>query len=392
MTADRDHHLVLFGATGFTGALTAEYLARNAPPECRWALAGRSPSKLTALRDRLAEINPACAELPLLHADSTDEQSLHEIASSTSVVITTVGPYINYGEPLVKACADAGTDYVDLCGEPEFADLMYVRHHRRAAETGARLIHACGFDSIPYDLGVHFTVAALPEKVPLTVDGIIRTGASFSGGTYHSAITAFSRARSMLEVAKQRRKNEPRPKDRQVHLPMGSIRRDRETGRWLVPMPTIDPQIVGRSAAALSRYGPHFTYRHQVAIKRLPLAVGGVAGAGLLFAMAQIPPARRWLLDRKKPGEGPSAEQRAKAWFKVTFRGEGGGRKVVTEVSGGDPGYDETAKMLSESALCLAFDNLPAPGGQSTTAAVMGEPLTKRLINAGLKFEVVSQS
>src|SRR5690348_1019665 len=183
MTGTRTYDIVLFGATGFTGELTAQYLARTAPAGTRWALAGRNPAKLAAVRDRLAELNPACKDLPLLHADVSDPGSLAEVARSARVVITTVGPYVEYGEPLVAACAEHGTDYVDLSGEPEFVDNMYVRHDERARETGARIVHCCGFDSIPHDLGAYFTVQQLPEGVPLRVEGFVRIDARFSGGT-----------------------------------------------------------------------------------------------------------------------------------------------------------------------------------------------------------------
>src|SRR3954464_6652669 len=183
MAAEREHDIVLFGGTGFTGALTAEYLARNAPATTRWALAGRNQSKLEALRDRLG------GDVPLLKADVTDEKSISDVAAATRVVITTVGPYINYGEPLVKACAEHGTDYTDLTGEPEFVDRMYVKYNAEAAQSGARIVHACGFDSIPHDLGVRFTVDQLPEGVPITVRGYVRAGGSPSGGTFASALT-----------------------------------------------------------------------------------------------------------------------------------------------------------------------------------------------------------
>jgi short subunit dehydrogenase-like uncharacterized protein len=150
--ADREYDVVVFGATGFTGELTAEYLARKAGGETRGALAGRNLEKLEAVRRRLADVNAACAKLPLLQADISDPASIRAIAESTKVVITTVGPYIHYGEPLVAACAAAGTDYVDLTGEPEFVDLMWLRHHKAAEASGARIVHSCGFDSIPYDL------------------------------------------------------------------------------------------------------------------------------------------------------------------------------------------------------------------------------------------------
>ncbi|MYV91767.1 saccharopine dehydrogenase NADP-binding domain-containing protein, partial [Streptomyces sp. SID1034] len=189
----RTYDIVLFGATGFVGALTAQYLATHAPQGCRWAVAGRNRTKLERLRERLAELNPACATLPLLTADSTDPASLRTLAESARVVATTVGPYVWYGEGLVEACADAGTDYLDLTGEPEFVDTMYVRHDARARERGARLVHACGFDSVPHDLGVRFTVRQLPAGVPLRIDGFVRTNATFSGGTLASALTAIGR-------------------------------------------------------------------------------------------------------------------------------------------------------------------------------------------------------
>jgi short subunit dehydrogenase-like uncharacterized protein len=158
---------------------------------------------------------------------------------------------------------------------------------------------------------------------------------------------------------------------------------------WTVPLPTIDPQIVGRSAAALPRYGPEFTYRHHMAVKHLTTIAGTGVGLAALGVLAQIPPARRWLLDRRKPGAGPSAERRAKSWFTVRFVGHGGGQRVVTEVAGGDPGYTETAKMLAEAALCLAFDDLPATAGQVTTAVAMGNALIERLRAADIVFQIL---
>jgi short subunit dehydrogenase-like uncharacterized protein len=392
MAADRSHDLVLFGATGFTGGLTAEYLARHASPGTRWALAGRNREKLEALRGRLATDNPACAELPLLHADVGDPASLGEIAAAARVVITTVGPYIRYGEPLVAACAEAGTDYVDLTGEPEFVDLMYVRYHTRAVETGARIVHSCGFDSIPHDLGAYFTVTQLPEGVPIRLEGFVSAGGKPSGGTFHSAVTGFSRFRETAKASGERRKLEPRPEGRRVRAIRGTPRHEHAVGAWVLPLPTIDPQVVRRSARALDRYGPDFSYGHYVAVKRLPAAVGLVGGVAGLFALSQLPPTRNLLLGRLQPGEGPTPEQRAKGWFKVRFVGEGGGRRVVTEVAGGDPGYGETSKMLAESALCLAHDDLPTTAGEVTTAVAMGDALTERLRRAGITFTVLESS
>ncbi|MEW1924797.1 saccharopine dehydrogenase NADP-binding domain-containing protein [Streptomyces sp. NPDC088360] len=389
--ADRTYDIVLFGATGFVGVLTAEYLAAHAPDGLRWAIAGRDTGKLERLRETLTEAHPACAELPLVRADVADPASLREMAGQARVVATTVGPYLAYGQELVAACAEAGTDYVDLTGEPEFVDLMYVRHDARARETGARLVHSCGFDSVPHDLGAYFTVRRLPEGVPLRVDGFVRSNATFSGGTFASALAQFARGPQMLSAARDRRRHEPRLVGRKAYAPPGAPRYDGEVGAWALPLPTIDPQVVQRSARALERYGPDFRYRHYAAVKTLPFAVGGAVGISTLVAAAQLPPARRWLSSRLKPGEGPSERRRAESWFSVRFVGEGGGKRVFTEVSGGDPGYDETAKMLAEAALCLALDDdLPDVAGQLTTAVAMGDALTARLTAAGLRFRVAA--
>ncbi len=387
--ADRPYDIVLFGATGFTGELTAEYLARNAPPGTRWALAGRSQEKLEGVRRRLAEVNPEFGSLSLLRADVTDAGSVRDVAEAAKVLITTVGPYIRYGEPLVAACATAGIDYVDLTGEPEFVDRMWLGYHEEAVATGARLVHSCGFDSIPYDLGVQFTVEQMPEGVPISVDGFMRVNASISGGTYQSTIEILSRLRSGAKVGRERRRREGKPDGRRVADIPGKPHRSEFAGGWVVPFPTIDPQTVKRSARALERYGPDFTYSHYAVVGPLPMLVGLGAAAGVTVALAQIPPARDLLLKAMSSGDGPSAEKRARSWFSVRFAAHAGDRVVRTEVSGGDPGYSETSKMLAESALCLAFDDLPQRAGQLTPAVAMGDALRLRLQAAGIEFEVL---
>ncbi|MGZ4232614.1 MAG: saccharopine dehydrogenase family protein [Solirubrobacteraceae bacterium] len=389
--AEREYDIVVFGATGFTGALTAEYLARHAPATTRWALAGRNREKLEAVRRRIADASPAVAQLPLITADTADASSMRALAESTRVVITTVGPYINYGEPLVAACAAAGTSYVDLTGEPEFVDLMWLRYHEQAQQSGARLVHSCGFDSIPYDLGALYAVEHLPEGVPIKLEGFVRVNGTFSGGTYHSALHIMGRLRQGMKVAGERKRRESRPPGRTVRGVQGKPHQDAEAGGWVFPFPTIDPQTVLRSARALDRYGPDFSYSHYLVIKQLPVAVGLGLGAGAMVALAQLKPTRDLLLKLKDPGDGPTPAQREKAWFKVKMVGEGGGQRIVAQVSGGDPGYGETSKMLAESALCLAHDELPDRAGQLTPAVAMGDALIKRLQAAGIRFEVLER-
>jgi short subunit dehydrogenase-like uncharacterized protein len=377
--AERPYDVVVFGATGFTGALTAEYLAANAPESTRWAIAGRNRAKL----ERLG------LDAPMLHADVSDPDSMRELAESTRVLITTVGPYVNYGEAAVAACAAAGTDYVDLTGEPEFVDLMWLRYHEQAVASGARIVHSCGFDSIPYDLGVLYTVGQLPAGVPVSVSAFVRFGGTFSGGTYHSAVNVMGRLRQGVMAARERRAKEQRPSGRRVRGVAGRPRYERDAGGWAVPFPTIDPQTVLRSARALDRYGPDFSYSHYLIVRRLTTLAGLGAATGAAVALAQLAPTRNLLLKLKDPGEGPSPEQRQRAWFRVRFSANAGGKRLVTAVSGGDPGYGETSKMLGESALCLAHDQLPQRAGQLTPAVAMGQPLIDRLQRAGIEFGVL---
>jgi short subunit dehydrogenase-like uncharacterized protein len=400
--ADREHDIALFGATGFTGGLTAEYLAAHAPPTTRWALAGRSAAKLERVRARLAAVHPECSDLPLVEADAGDAASMGVLAESARVVITTVGPYVEYGEAVVAACAAAGTDYVDLTGEPEFVDLMWLRYHELALRSGARLVHSCGFDSIPYDLGALFTVTQLPEGVPIRLEGFVAASGRLSGGTYRSAIEILGRLGSASKVAGERRRLEPGLVGRRVRGVTGAPRRTEFGGGWAVPLPTIDPVTVLRSARALERYGPDFSYSHYGVVKQLPVLAGMTAGAGAAVALAQLGPTRELLLKfAPVAGAGPSEQQRLRSWFRVRFAGEGGeggdggdggSGRVHTEVTGGDPGYGETSKMLAESALCLAHDELPQRAGQLTPAVAMGDALIARLQAARIGFSVLESS
>jgi short subunit dehydrogenase-like uncharacterized protein len=390
MTEERDYDIVLFGATGFTGGLTADYLATHAPVDARIAFAGRNPAKLEAVLSRASQLRPAGAPpLALVHADVTDTSSLQTLARSTRVVVTTVGPYLLYGEPLVAACAAAGTGYLDLTGEPEFVDRMYLRHHATAVQSGARLIHAAGFDSIPHDLGVLYTVDLMPGDVPLAVNGYVWARGLASGGTYHSAVGAMSRLRQSAKVARERNQAERAAWQSNGRKVRGTTRpphREPVARGWVLSAPLIDPQIVLRSARALPEYGPDFSYGHYIAPGSLKNTAAIIAAVGAIVVAAQTKPTRGLALKLRAPGDGPDEATRAKGKFVVTFTAEGGGRRLVTRVTGGDPGYGETAKMLSEAALCLAFDDLPETAGQVTTAQALGRPLVARLQAAGIGF------
>jgi short subunit dehydrogenase-like uncharacterized protein len=399
MTSGKTLDLALFGATGFTGGLVADYLARASSASARslrWALAGRNRQKLEALKGTLASAHPGLAEPELLFADSGDDASLRSLAARSKVVITTVGPYAKYGEPLVRACAEVGADYVDLTGEPGFMDAMIERYHARAVQSGAKIVHACGFDSIPHDLGAYFTVKQLRarmsaeerERLPIKVEAFVRFHAQLSGGTWHSAVNAMA----SMNADEKARRARPRPvasHGRKVHgLADGSGFR-KQVGLWALPAPTIDPQIVLRSARSLPEYGPDFSYGHYLALPQLHQVVGLTLGMAGLFVAAQFGPTRALALKWRDPGQGPDEATRARSWFQVIFLGRAGEHQVRCEVRGGDPGYGETAKMLSETALCLALERerLPACAGNLTTAEALGEPLIERLSAAGITFE-----
>lgn len=377
--ADKRFEVVLFGATGFTGGLVAEYLARQ--EGLRWAMAGRSREKLAAVRDRLG---PAGQGVELLEAEVGDPGSLERMAEASQVVLTTVGPYVKYGEPVVAAAIRGGADYVDITGEPSFVEMTEERYGEAARAAGVRVVSCCGFDSIPSDLGVFFTVQQLPEGVPLTVEGFVRAKGSFSGGTWSSALEIFS------QPMERRGGKRAQPAGRTVGKSPEKVRREPRLSAWAAPLPTIDGAVVRRSARALDRYGPEFRYGHHLQIRSLPTLIGLGAGVTALIGLAKIPPAKRLLERVRRPGEGPSPEERAKSRFRIDFFGEGGGARVHTAVSGGDPGYDETAKMVAESALCLARDRdqLPQVAGVLTPAVAMGQPLLARLIRAKIRFEV----
>ena len=385
----RPYDVVVFGATGFTGRLACEYLARRREqPALRWAIAGRNESKLHEVRRMLEAIDPACAHVGTIEARVDDPASLERMAKLTRVVLTTVGPYAEHGEPVVVACIRGGADYVDITGEPEFVDAMIARHHEEAEKAHVRIVSCCGFDSIPHDLGARFTVQQLPQTQPITVEGFVRARGGMSGGTWASAIGAMSR---LMQLRKPKPARSPSADGRRVRSVKPSIRWDRRLEAWVAPLPTIDPQVVLRSARALPEYGPEFQYGHYAQVRSGVTLAASVVGIGALVVLAQVPPARKLLLKARPQGEGPSLEQRAKGWFEVTFIGRSGTTEVRTMVSGGDPGYGETAKMVSESALCLALDRdaLPKRYGVLTTAVAMGDALQKRLQRAGIRFDVI---
>jgi len=378
------HDIILFGATGFTGGLVAEYLAQTAKPgELSWALAGRDVRKLRTVRRRLASIDPGWADLPLYQGLSHDPETLHDLASRTRVMLTTVGPYRSRGEGLVAACVAEGCDYVDLTGEPSFWRGVIERHHDEAAAKGLRLVPCCGFDSIPHDLGVLYTLGQLSGSGPIEIDGYVAASGGLSGGTWASLLQALAEMGGGNEDGgggSPGSERGPSPTQQRPKIHFAS-----DVGRWVVPMPTIDPLVVRRSTTLNGV--ADLQYRHYMSTKSLGQLVGLLGGVGTLFALSRTPVLP--LLERLRPsGSGPNEAQRAKGWFKVTFVGRQGNQTVTTEVRGGDPGYGHTAKMIAEAARCLVEDRerLPARHGLLTPASAMGEVLIERMRKTGMEF------
>jgi len=406
--SDREFDVVLQGATGFTGGLVAEYLCERhgAGGGLRWALAGRSEPKLRAVRDRLG---PGATDLPLIVADAGDGEAMRLLAARTRVVCTTVGPYARFGSPLVEACATGGTHYCDLTGEVHWMQRMIDTHHDAARKSGARIVHACGFDCIPSDLGTWFVQREMQTRhgvtsphVKLRVQGF---SGGASGGTIASMLNMMEEARH--DPAVMRAMNEPysiNPADERSG-PDEPERRspwhDGDFDEWVAPfvMAGVDTKIVRRTNALLDyAYGRDFRYDEGVLMGRGPLgatrATATTAAIGGGMALAAIGPLRR-LLARglPSPGEGPSQAAREAGYFDLRLHAEHPkepASSLRARVTGDrDPGYGSTARMLGEAAVCLARDDLSAPGGFSTPAAAMGEPLLERLVeHAGLAFEV----
>lgn len=398
----RTHDLVLFGATGFTGRLVAEYLATHAPAGTRIALAGRNAAKLEEVRRGL----PAPAERwPLLTVDAGDAAAVATLAESTRVVCTTVGPYAKYGMPLVAACAKAGTHYCDLTGETQFMHDTIAAHHATAQASGARIVHTCGFDSIPSDLGVFVLHGALGAMKRATYVVEVMKG-GVSGGTVASMLTMAEE----LETNPSRRRVLGDPyslsPDRAAEPKLGrerdqaSVRFDDFVGQWTAPfvMAAVNTRVVRRSNALQGYpYGRSFRYAEVMGFKRGPRAffkaASFTAGLGLLVGGLFLRPTRKLLASRlPKPGEGPSEERRRSGFLRVRIMGEGeDGRRMAARVEGkGDPGYQLTAVMLGEAALCLALDQeaLPKAAGVLTPATAMGRALVNRLVAAGMTFAV----
>lgn len=403
----REFDVVVYGASGFTGALVARYLLRRygVAGDLRWAIAGRSREKLEALREALGVQEDA---LEIIVADGFDADALTTLAGRARVVLTTVGPYALYGSGLVAACVDSGTHYCDLAGEVQWVRKMIDQHQARAVQTGARIVHCCGFDSVPMDIGVWFLQEEAKRRFGQyckSVTMLVKaTKGTASGGTVASLMNLIEESRRNRAVARvltdpyslnpEGEREGPDERDQQ------SVIYNSDARSWTAPfvMAAVNTKVVRRSHALLGYpYGKDF--RYQEAVMTGAGAAGWAKGAAMtaalggLVAGASFAPTRK-LLQKfvlPEPGEGPDQELQEKGFFNLMQIGVlADGRKIRSRITGDqDPGYGSTSKMLSECAVCLAKDDIGVGGGIWTPAACMAKPLLTRLQeNAGLSFEI----
>ena len=423
MDAERELDVVVFGATGFAGKLVAEYLAQHAPEEVRVGLAGRSQDRLEQVR---AGLGAAAAKWPLIVADSADPASLGALAGSARVVVTTVGPYRPRGLPLVAACAEAGTDYIDLSGEVLFQRDSIDRYHAVAERTGARIVHGCGFDSIPSDLGVHLLRETVRTDGGDTGGGsgserdggagggdledttlvVTRLRGGFSGGTLSSIIEQLDEVRADPQLRRRAADPYALSPDRAAEPDLGRqrdltrVRRDTGLDIWTGPflMAGINTRVVRRSNALLDwAYGRQFRYRevsgYGAGRAGAVRAAAATTAMGALAAGLTYPRTRRLLVGRvlPGPGQGPSEQTRRNGRFRVEIHTRtSAGRHYRARVAAqGDPGYQATSVMMGESALALVLDRdrLPSRAGVLTPATALGTVLIGRLRAAGMTFE-----
>ncbi len=405
---ERTFDIVVWGATGFTGALVAEYLLSQygSGGSLRWAIAGRSQEKLDELR---AKLGAGAEALPTIVADSFDEESLAAMTAGTKVVITTVGPYAQYGSQLVAACVANGTHYCDLAGEAQWIRRMIDKHHDAAVDTGARIVHCCGFDSVPMDIGVWFLQEEARQRHGSYCDAITMlvkaTKGGPSGGTIASMLNIVKEARADRNVARvlvdPYALNPPGDREGPDGRDQQGVRYDDVAATWTAPfvMAGINTKVVRRSHALQGYpYGRDFRYREAVMMGKgasswlkastLTAALGGfVVASGFEFSRGLL---ERYVLP--KPGEGPSRTQRETGFYDLRQFGQlPDGSVIRSRIRGDrDPGYGSTSKMLAESGVSLATDDLGSTGGVLTPAAAMGGALLNRLReNAGLTFEIL---
>jgi len=409
-SSDRDFDVIVWGATGFTGRLVAEYLALTygVGRKLRWAIAGRSADKLASIASMVSESQ--AEELPQLLADINDPDSIDQLVQKTRVICTTVGPYALYGSVMVEACVKHGTHCCDLTGETPWMRKMIDQHQTAAESSGAKIVHTCGFDSIPSDIGVYFLQQCMREKYLAQAAEIkyrvVSSAGGVSGGTVASMMNMMDEAKTDKSIFETLQDpyalnplNQPRGPDGNDQ--MGTVY-DHDFRQWSGPfmMAGINTRVVRRSNALLNySYGREFRYSEAILTGSGPggymRALLVALGTGLMGLLAALGPTRALLKKMlPAPGEGPSEQARNMGHFNIELLGKHAldeSKNIRISVTGDkDPGYGATSKMLAESAVCLAMDSLTEGGGFLTPASAMGDQLVKRLQQkAGMGFHII---
>ena len=370
----KKYDIIIFGATGFTGQLVTEYLLLHSDAkDLKIALAGRNEEKLKNLALKYNEINPV-----IYIADSFDENSIDEITKLTNLIISLVGPYSLYGEYLVESCIKNSTHYLDLTGEPNF--VKKIRNKFSESKFKSIIMHCCGLESVIPDLGVLYAVKKMNSREK-DITFFFKANGSLSGGTWASFINAIY-SNQISESIKINAKKSIRKNNRKFYY-------SNEFRKWVFVFPDIDKQIIYRSSKSNDIYGKNFTFEKYMMVKNLKQFLVIILSLLFISILAKFGILKNWLLSLRPAGSGPSKNQIKKSWFKAIFVGRGNNEKVKVQLSGGDPGYGDTAKFITEIALCITnqYELLSKKEGIVTPVECTGELMIDRLKNAGIKFE-----
>lgn len=371
----KTYDIIIFGASGFTGSLICEYLSNHSDnKKIKWAISGRDENKIKYLSKKYS--------VDMFIANSFNQESLNLISAQSKLIISTVGPYDIYGEKLVKACLKHQSHYLDLTGEPSFVKNIYNKY-ADIAKKRSIIMHCCGFESIPPDLGAYLTVKELnpsENKKNINLAYFLKTKGKISGGTWASFLNSITTQEPILEKTKSNRKSIKKQK----------LFYSNRFKKWALIFPVIDKYIVNKTSNSFKEYSDDFSFREYILLPSLISALSLISGIAFIGVIGRFKKIREKLLSLIPSGSGPTQKEREKHWFEVTIVGESEGSEVLTTISGGDPGYGETSKFIAEMALCILLetDSLIKRKGILTPVECTGDLMKARLEKAGIKINI----
>ena len=368
---NKKYDIVVYGATGFTGQLVCEYLSSHDEiDKVNWAIAGRNIERLNLISEKYSNVD-------IIHASSDDPNSLDEMCVQAKLILTTVGPYDLYGEPLINSCINNKSHYVDLTGEPQFVHRMVDKYNNKAIEQNVAIVNCCGFESIPPDVGTYHSVKQLKSK-SIEVNYFLQTRGTISGGTWASFLNSIISKQPIIKI-RSTTKNKKKAK---------KLYYNKDLGKWAMIFPVIDKQIVMRSSKSSSQYGENFNFNEYMLSKSYMRLIVLLLGIISVSFLAKFKIFRNWLISLRPSGSGPNKEQRENNWFKATIIAKGNSKTITTIIKGKDPGYGETSKFISEMALCiiLDYDKLNSSSGFLTPVQCSKGLLIERLRKAGISI------